>query len=90
MSPERTIQPPTGTETATNGSAPARRFAPADLAGFALIALVALAVHATIGFDSLVAAVVVLAGVGLLVLAERRLTDAGPATARHAAGTRTA
>jgi hypothetical protein len=90
MSPERTIPPPTGTETAVNGRAPARRFAPADLAGLALIALVALAVHATIGFGSLIAAALVLAGVGLLVLAERRLTDTGSATAPRATGTRTA
>ena len=89
MSPERSIQPPTGTAQTTNGGPARRRFAAADLAGLAVIAVVGLAVSATIGFDTLAAPVVLLLVLGGLVLAEQKLVvPARNAAARHVAGTR--
>ncbi len=84
MPPERSNQTPTGPLRTTNGS----RFAPADLAGLAVIAFVALAVSAIIGFDSLAAPVVLLLALGLLVLAEHKVAPAPGTTQRHPAGTR--
>ncbi len=89
MPPERSIQPPTGTARTTNGATARRRLAPGDLAGLAVIAVVAFAVSATIGLDSLAAPMVLLLVLGALVLAEQKLVTPARGTApRHAAGTR--
>ncbi|HVP02215.1 MAG TPA: hypothetical protein VMT10_06555 [Solirubrobacteraceae bacterium] len=61
----------------------------AELAGLVLIALVAFAVNVTLGFHTPAAAVVLLAGLGLLVLAEHKLTvPARDDAPRVATGTR--
>ncbi|HEY5144070.1 MAG TPA: hypothetical protein VII98_11285 [Solirubrobacteraceae bacterium] len=89
MSPRSSIQPPTGTARTTNGTAAHRRFAPGDLAGLAVIALVGVLVSATIGFHSIAAPIVLLLVLGGLVLAEQRLVvPARNAAPRHAASPR--